>query len=109
MRFLPLLFAVLLAVSSAACGKKSAKGQPGDPSSQDGTEDDGEDGEDADDALLNLPDPVPAELSPDEPSTELGDYPTALELEAEAERTVSPENLEAELDRLEAEIAGYPG
>jgi|GEM_PF-6801799 len=56
-----------------------------------------------------VPDPEPAALSPDEPSTELSDYPTSLELEAEAEKTVSPENLEAELDRLEAEIIGFPG
>jgi hypothetical protein len=45
-----------------------------------------------------------AELSPSTPRTKLGDVPAAADLELEADRTVAIENLEAELDRLEAEI-----
>lgn len=45
-----------------------------------------------------------ANLSPDAPRTKLGEVPVAADLELEADRTVAIENLEAELDRLEAEI-----
>lgn len=45
-----------------------------------------------------------AGLSPSTPRTKLGDIPSAADLEMEADRTVAIENLEAELDRLEAEI-----
>ncbi|GEM_PF-1281628 len=52
-----------------------------------------------------LPEPQGAPLlAPALPTTRLGNYPVAEDLEEEAERTISPENLEAELDRLEAEI-----
>ena len=47
-------------------------------------------------------------LAPDTPSTKLGELPVASDLEEEAHKTVALENMEAELDRLEAEIAG-PG
>ncbi len=46
-----------------------------------------------------------AALSPDLPRTKMGDIPTAPELELEAAKAIAIENLEAELDRLEAEIA----
>lgn len=46
-------------------------------------------------------------LSPDAPKTKL-DIPTVAELEEEASRRIKPENLESELDRLEAEIVGIP-
>jgi len=52
--------------------------------------------------------PRVAPLAPDEPRTKLGDIPVSAELEEEADRTVAIENLEAELDRLEAEIIGIP-
>lgn len=49
-----------------------------------------------------------ATLSPLEPKTALGEIPTAADLEKEAEQTIALENLESELDRLEAEIVGLP-
>lgn len=45
-----------------------------------------------------------ANLSPDVPRSKLGEVPVSADLELEADRTVAVENLEAELDRLEAEI-----
>jgi hypothetical protein len=48
--------------------------------------------------------PKMANLSPDAPRTRLGEVPVAADLEMEADRSVAIENLEAELDRLEAEI-----
>jgi hypothetical protein len=50
---------------------------------------------------VHLPD-----MAPDEPSTKVEGPVTASDLEPEAEKTLHYENLEAELDRLEAEIAG---
>ena len=50
--------------------------------------------------------PKLAALAPENPATELGDVPVFEDLEEEAERTVAIENLESELDRLEAEIVG---
>lgn len=50
--------------------------------------------------------PKSNELSPEVPLTRLGEIPTAEDLEEEAAKTVSVDNLEAELDRLEAEIVG---
>ncbi len=50
--------------------------------------------------------PPPPSLAPEQPTTELGTYPVPGDLEAEADRTIAIENLEAELDRLEAEIGG---
>ncbi len=47
-------------------------------------------------------------LSPDFPKTKLGEIPTSEDLEREAENTVALQNLEAELDRLEAEIVESP-
>jgi hypothetical protein len=47
-----------------------------------------------------------AALSPDVPDTKLSGLPTPEDLEEEAAKTLAPENLEAELDRLEAEITG---
>ncbi len=47
-------------------------------------------------------------LSPEKPATALGTVPTPEDLEGEAERTVRVDNLEAELDRLEAEITAGP-
>lgn len=47
-----------------------------------------------------------AELAPEEPQTKLSGVPLPEDLEEEAARTLSPDNLEAELDRLEAEITG---
>ena len=47
--------------------------------------------------------PLP-DLSPDQPSTKLGEHPVAEDLEEEATRTISSDNLEMELERLEAEI-----
>lgn len=43
-------------------------------------------------------------LAPDSPRTAVGDVAVPAELEEEASRTVAIENLETELDRLEAEI-----
>ncbi len=43
-------------------------------------------------------------LSPDEPLTVVTGVPTPVDFADEAEKTVTPDNLEAELDRLEAEI-----
>lgn len=45
----------------------------------------------------------PSELSPEEPKN--ADALTAAELGDEAEATIAPDQLENELDRLEAEIA----
>ncbi|HSC87870.1 MAG TPA: hypothetical protein VLC09_11390 [Polyangiaceae bacterium] len=55
------------------------------------------------------PAPAPAvaegpELAPEQPSLASNDLPTPEDFEEEAERTVKVDNLEAELDRLEAEI-----
>ena len=50
--------------------------------------------------------PKSNELSPEVPLTRLGEVPTSEDLEEEAAKTVSVDNLEAELDRLEAEIVG---
>jgi len=50
---------------------------------------------------VHLPD-----MAPDEPATTVEGPVTASDLEVEAEKTLHYENLEAELDRLEAEIAG---
>lgn len=47
-------------------------------------------------------------LAPDFPQTQLGEIPTSEDLEDEAENTVALQNLEAELDRLEAEIVDSP-
>lgn len=47
-------------------------------------------------------------LAPDFPQTKLGDIPTSEDLEDEADNTVAFQNLEAELDRLEAEIVDSP-
>lgn len=47
-------------------------------------------------------------LAPDVPTTKLGELPIAEDLEEEAARTIVVDNLEAELDRLEAEILGTP-
>jgi hypothetical protein len=49
--------------------------------------------------------PAP-ELSPEEPSTEAPVVAVPEDFEEEAARTVKLENLDAELDRLEAEIEG---
>jgi hypothetical protein len=43
-------------------------------------------------------------LSPDEPTTLVEGVPTPEDFAEEAEKTVSPDALDAELDRLEAEI-----
>lgn len=43
-------------------------------------------------------------LSPDLPKTTIAGLPTPEDFEEEAARTLSPDHLEAELDRLEAEI-----
>jgi hypothetical protein len=45
-------------------------------------------------------------VSQEEPRTESGDIPVAEELEKEAAEVIPAENLEAELDNLEAEILG---
>lgn len=45
-------------------------------------------------------------FAPDEPKTKVEGAATAADFEEEADKTVVYENLEAELDRLEAEIAG---
>lgn len=45
-------------------------------------------------------------LSPDEPATVVQGIPTPQDFADEAEKTVTADNLEAELDRLEAEIGG---
>lgn len=47
-----------------------------------------------------------AALAPEEPSTVVSGIPTPEDYEEEAARTLSPDYLEAELDRLEAEILG---
>ena len=46
------------------------------------------------------------ELSPEEPKTKLGELPVAEDLEDEAAKTVNIDNVDLELDRLEAEIDG---
>ncbi len=45
-------------------------------------------------------------MAPDEPSTKVEGPATSADFEAEADKSIHYENLEAELDRLEAEIAG---
>ena len=56
------------------------------------------------------PKPAPAAvdtgLSPDDATTTVQGVPTPEDFADEAEKTVSPDNLDAELDRLEAEIGG---
>lgn len=47
-----------------------------------------------------------AALAPEEPKTAVSGVPTPEDLEEEAAASLSPDNLEAELDRLEAEITG---
>ncbi len=47
-------------------------------------------------------------LSPDSPRSRGDEIATPEDFEEEASRTVALENLEAELDRLEAEIVGAP-
>jgi hypothetical protein len=92
------LFAALLALALLpACGKDEPKEQP------------------APEPTVEAPKPEPkqapkrlASLAPDEPRTRISDVPTSADLEEEANRTVAVENLEAELDRLEAEIVGIP-
>lgn len=56
----------------------------------------------------SAPEESEPELSPEFPSTDLGEIPTFEDLELEASRTVAVQNLEAELDRLEAEIVEFP-
>lgn len=46
-------------------------------------------------------------LAPSEPETKVAGTPVAEDYEEEAARTIRLENLEAELDRLEAEISGF--
>jgi hypothetical protein len=46
------------------------------------------------------------ELSPEEPKTKLGELPVAEDLEEEAEKSVNLDNIDLELDRLQAEIEG---
>lgn len=43
-------------------------------------------------------------LSPEQPKTELSQIPVAEELENEAANSIGVDNIEAELDRIEAEI-----
>lgn len=47
-------------------------------------------------------------LAPDLPHSSAGEIPVAEDFEEEASRSLALENLEAELDRLEAEIASLP-
>jgi len=49
--------------------------------------------------------PLP-DMAPDDPKTKVDGPATTADFEAEADKTLHYENLEAELDRLEAEIAG---
>lgn len=51
------------------------------------------------------PTPLPR-VSPEEPRTEVSEYPVPGEFADEAAKSVSTDNLEAELDSLEAEILG---
>jgi hypothetical protein len=50
-----------------------------------------------------IPKAKPSELAPDEPSSV--DAISSAEMEDEAEEKIGPDQLESELDRLEAEIA----
>ncbi len=43
-------------------------------------------------------------LAPEQPTTTVEGVPTAEDFEEEAAKTLAPDNLEAELDRLESEI-----
>ena len=59
----------------------------------------------AEPAALRVTTPVvETGLSPDEPLTAVQGVPTPADFADEAEKTVTPDNLESELDRLEAEI-----
>ncbi len=60
----------------------------------------------ADRAVQSVAEGPRAELAPEQPQTKLTGVPLPEDLEEEAARTLSPDNLEAELDRLEAEITG---
>lgn len=51
------------------------------------------------------PTPLPR-VSPEEPRTEVSEYPVPDEFADEAAKSVSTDSLEAELDSLEAEILG---
>lgn len=51
------------------------------------------------------PIPLPR-VSPEEPRTEVSEYPVADEFADEAAKSVSLDHLEAELDSIEAEILG---
>lgn len=51
------------------------------------------------------PTPLPR-VSPEEPRTEVSEYPVPDEFAEEAAKSVSTDNLEAELDSIEAEILG---
>lgn len=91
------LFASLLVLTLSACSKSEPKKEP------------------APEPKVEAPAPEKKEapiriasLSPDEPRTRIQGIPTVPDLEEEANRTVAVENLEAELDRLEAEIVGSP-
>jgi glucose/arabinose dehydrogenase len=49
------------------------------------------------------PEPA-APLAPSEPTTQVDGIPTEVDYEKEAAERITPDNLEAELDRLEQEI-----
>jgi len=52
------------------------------------------------------PEVVLPDMAPDEPATKVEGPAIPADFEAEADKALHYENLEAELDRLEAEIAG---
>ncbi len=52
------------------------------------------------------PEVVLSDMAPDDPKTKVEGPATTADYEEEADKSLHYENLEAELDRLEAEIAG---
>jgi hypothetical protein len=98
-RFTAMTVVLALAFSAQACKKDEPKKEEKDKSAK-------VDAKPAKEKPKKRPRVAP--LAPDEPRTKLGDFPVSAELEEEADRTVAIENLEAELDRLEAEIIGLP-
>jgi hypothetical protein len=90
--------ALALALSLSACGKKDADKAPADKDKAAAKADAKDDKKKKD--RVTLP-----ELAPESPRTKVADVPVPEDFEEEAAKTVSVENLEVELDRLEAEIS----
>jgi hypothetical protein len=82
----PIKLALVLSLALGGCGQEEPKAEPA-PAAQPAQ-----------------PAQPPPELAPEDPETEAPAAATAEDFEDEAARTLKLENLDVELDRLEAEI-----